>query len=256
MSPILVGLTSAGCILGGALLGMALQRLLPGHHLGKEMQDLVKLSAGTIATLTALVLGLLVSSAKSSYDGINTGIVQGSAKIILLDRALSRVGPEAQPARDQLKRAVAGGIEQVWPGESTGTSSLTAFEKARGMELVQDQIRTLTPHNDVQKQLLAQSQQLANDLGQLRWLLIEQAHGQLPFPLLLILVFWLSLLFVSFGLFAPKNLTALVVLTVGSTAISAAIFLVMELSEPLDGLIRVSSAPMRNALQHLSDPSP
>src|SRR5215831_10307931 len=107
MNSITVGLISAGCIFSGALLGMQLQRLLPGHHLAKEMQDLVKLSAGTVATLTALVLGLLVSSAKSSFDNINAGIVQGSARLILLDRALARYGPETKPVREQLKRAVA-----------------------------------------------------------------------------------------------------------------------------------------------------
>src|SRR5215813_7372460 len=103
MSSLAIGLTSAAAIFSGALLGMGLQRLLPGHHLSKEMQDLVKLSAGTIATLTALVLGLLVSSAKSSFDATNTGIVQGAAKYILLDKSLARYGPEMNPTREQLK---------------------------------------------------------------------------------------------------------------------------------------------------------
>jgi hypothetical protein len=123
---------------------MGLQRRLPSHHLSKDMQDLVKLSAGTIATLTALVLGLLVSSAKSSFDGIQTGIVQGSAKFILLDRALARYGPESGAAREQLKRVVAAGIEMVWPTEKTGVSALTSLERANGIELVQDKLRELT----------------------------------------------------------------------------------------------------------------
>lgn len=89
MNSIFIALVSTGCIFAGALLGLALQRLLPGHHLSKETQDVVKLSAGTIATLTALVLGLLVSSAKSTFDTMNNGIVQGSAKFILLDRTLA-----------------------------------------------------------------------------------------------------------------------------------------------------------------------
>src|ERR1051325_67359 len=133
MSSFVIGLICAGTIFAGALLGMAIARRLPSHHLSKEMQDLVKLSAGTIATLTALVLGLLVSSAKSSFDGINTGIVQGSAKFILLDRTLARYGPEAKAVREQLKRVVAAGIEMVWPTEKTGISALTAFERANGI---------------------------------------------------------------------------------------------------------------------------
>src|SRR5215813_7483702 len=170
MNSTAIALASAGCIFSGALLGMGLQRLLPGHHLSKETQDVVKLSAGTIATLTALVLGLLVSSAKSAFDTMNTGVVQSSARIILLDRTLARYGPEAKPAREQLKRSIAAGIEAVWPTEKTGVPALTAFERANGMELVQDKLRELAPQTDAQRQLLAQAQQLAGDLTQTRWL--------------------------------------------------------------------------------------
>lgn len=251
MSSFIIGLFSAGSIFAGALFGMMLQRKLPQGHLNKEMQDLVKLSAGTIATLTALVLGLLVSSAKSSFDAINTGIVQGSAKFISLDRTLARYGPEAKPVREQLKRSLAAGIESIWPAEKTGISGLTAFERANGTELVQDKLRELNPQNDAQRQCYAQAQQIVNDFGQTRWLLIEEAQTQLPLPLLLILIFWLTLLFVSFGLFAPRNITALTVLFVGACAISAAIFLVLELNRPLEGVVKVSSAPLRVALQHL-----
>jgi hypothetical protein len=253
MSPFAIGLISAASIFGGALLGMGLQRLLPGHHLSKELQELVKLSAGSIATLTALVLGLLVSSAKSSFDATNTGIVQGSAKFILLDRTLARCGPETKAVREQLKRSLAAGIEKVWPTEKTGVPALTAFERANGLELVQNKLREVTPQNDAQRRDLAQAQQMVSDLNQTRWLLIEQAQSPLPLPLLLILVFWLVLLFVSFGLFAPRNATAFTVLLVGACAISAAIFLVLELNHPLDGVIKVTNAPMRNALHHLGE---
>jgi hypothetical protein len=252
MNSTFIALASAGCIFSGALVGLGLQRLLPGHHLSKETQDVVKLSAGTIATLTALVLGLLVSSAKSTFDAMNNGLVRGSAKLILLDRALARYGPETKAAREELKRTLADGIERVWPTEKTGVSALTAFERANGMELVQDKLSELTPQRDVQRQALAQAQQMVGDLSQTRWLLIEQEQDQLPLPLLFILVFWLTLLFVSFGLFSPANLTALTVLFVGACAVSAAIFLVLELNRPLEGFIKISNAPLRNALQHLN----
>jgi hypothetical protein len=251
MSSITIGLVSAGCLFTGALFGMGLARRLPGHHLSREMQDLVKLSSGMIATLTALVLGLLVSSAKNSFDAMNTGIVQGSAKFIVLDHTLARYGPETQPVREQLKRTVAAGIERIWPKEKTGVTALTAFERGNGMELVQDQLGELTPKNDAQRQTLAQAQQMVNDLTQTRWLLVEEAQSQLPVPLLVILVFWLFLLFISFGLFAPRNFMALMVLLTGACALSAAISLVIEMNQPLDGFIKVSSAPLRNALQHM-----
>ena len=120
------------------------------------------------------------------------------------------------------------------------------------MDLVQGKLSELTPQNDAQRQALAQAQQIVNDLSQTRWLLIEQEQNQLPLPLLLVLVFWLTLLFVSFGLFAPPNATVLTVLFVGACAVSVAIFLVIEMNRPLEGFIRISDAPLRNALQHLN----
>jgi hypothetical protein len=252
MNATFIALASAGCIFSGALLGLLLQRLLPNHHLSKETQDIVKLSAGTIATLTAMVLGLLVNSAKNSFDTMKNGVVQSSAKIILLDRDLARYGPETKAAREQLKRTVAGVIEMVWPAEKTDMPPLTAFERATDKELFEDKLNKLKPQNDTQRRALAQAQQIVSELGQTRWFLIEQEQSSLPLPLLVILVFWLSLLFVSFGLFAPSNVTALTVLFLGACAVSAAIYLVIELDRPLEGFIKVSDAPLRNALQHLN----
>jgi hypothetical protein len=197
------------------------------------------------------VLGLLVSSAKSSYDTMNSGIVQSSAKLIVLDRALARYGPEAKPVREQLKRSIATSIEMVWPSQKARRPALTAFERANGMELIQDKLRELTPANDAQRQFLAQAQQLSGDLGQTRWLLIEQEQTVLPLPLLIILVLWLILLYVSFGLYAPRNATAVAVLFIGACAISAAIFLVLELNRPLEGFLKVSNAPLVDALRHI-----
>jgi hypothetical protein len=251
MASSLIAAGSAGLIFAGALLGMGLQRLLPGKHLGKEMQDVVKLSAGMIATLTALVLGLLVSSAKNSFDTVNGGIVQTSAKVILLDRALSHYGPETRAARDQVKSAVAALVNTIWPSENTGASALSTIEHADGVEIVQQRLSELQPQNDAQRESLAQAKQILGDLTQTRWLLIEQEQNELPVPLLVILVFWLALLFASFGLFAPTNVTAFAVLFVGTCAASAAIFLVVEMNQPVDGLIKISSAPMRNALKHI-----
>jgi len=251
MNSTIVGLISIGCIFAGSLLGMGLQRLLPRHHLDTKTQDVVKLSAGTIATLTALVLGLLVSSAKSSFDTINNGLVQYGVKIIVLDRALASYGPETKAVREQMRRSVAASIEMLWPQEKTGVPVVKAMERTTGGDLMRDELRKLTPTSDDQRQILAQAQQALGDIAQIRWLAIEQAHNELPLPLLVILVFWLTLLFVSFGLFAPPHMTAISVTFVGACAVSAAIFLVLELNRPLDGMIKVSSASMMHALGQL-----
>jgi hypothetical protein len=150
-----------------------------------------------------------------------------------------------------LKRSVAAFMVTMWPAEKAAGSTLGTIEQARGVDLVQDSLTGLQPQSDAQREALSQARQIVGDISQARWLFIEQEQGQLPVPLLVILVFWLTL-FVSFGLFAPPNATAFAVIFVGACAVSAAIFLVLEMSQPLDGFIKISSAPMRNALEHLN----
>ncbi len=251
MSSMTIGLLSASCIFSGSLLGLALQKALPHHHLSKESHEIVKLGAGMVATLTALVLGLLVSSAKTSFDAMNSGIVQGGAKVILLDRILAQYGPETKSLREQLRRGVAATIENLWPRQRTGVENLTAFERANGMEIIQGELRALLPKDDAQRQLLVQARQTASELLNTRWLLIEEAQNQLPVPFLVILLFWLTMLFVTFGLFSPRNATVVVVLFVCALSASAAIFLVLEMNQPLAGIIRVSAAPFLKALELL-----
>jgi hypothetical protein len=251
MSSLTIGLISVGCIFGGALLGLFLRSLLPEQHLRDASKDTVKLVAGMIATLSALVLGLLVGSAKSSFDATNTAIIQNGAKIILLDRVLAAYGPETKDAREQLHRAVVAGIEMFWPEEKTGESGMTAFERANAMEMIQAKLRELRPTTDLQRQLLSQAEQLTGDMLQARWLLIEQAQSVLPAPFLVVLLFWLTMLHLSFGLFAPRNATVISVLLISTLSVSGAIFIILEMNHPLQGMIKVSSAPMRKALEHL-----
>ena len=251
MNSLAIGLITAGFTFGGALIGVWLQNRLPRHHLDSDSQEVVKLGAGMIATITALVLGLLVSSAKGTFDTINDGIKQSSAKIILLNRILAQYGPEAQTIRDQMKRSLAASLEAA-SRKPAGTPGQAAIQFTNRVEGVQILLRTLKPQTDDQRQLLAQAQQLAGDMSQTRWLLMEEAQNELPVPLLVILVCWLTVLFVSLGLFAPRNATVLSVLFVCACSMSAAVFLILEMNRPLEGIIKVSSAPLRNALEHLS----
>jgi Protein of unknown function (DUF4239) len=251
MSSLTIALISAACIFGGALLGLSLQGLLPERHLRDTSKDTVKVAAGMIATLSALVLGLLVGSAKSSFDTTNNAIIQNSAKIILLDRVLAAYGPETKDAREQLRRAAVAGIEMFWPEEKKEGSGMTGFERANAMEMIQAKLRQLTPATDAQRKLQSQADQISGDLLQARWLLIEQAQSALPLPFLVVLLFWLTMLHLSFGLFAPRNWTVFTVLLISALSVSGAIFIILEMNHPLQGMIKVSSAPMRKALEHL-----
>jgi len=231
------------------LLGMLLQKVLPQHHLESDSKDTVKLGAGMLATLTALVLGLLVSSAKGSFDAMNAGIAQTGAKVILFDHILADYGPETKEVREQLRDTVASTIEKIWPDKKGGPGGLRALESVDAAKTLQAKLRELTPKNDLQKSLLAQASQIGSDVLQTRLLLMEGQQNTLPASFLVLLIFWLTGLFISFGLFAPRNGTVLAVLLICALSVSSAIFLILEMNRPLDGFIKASNAPLRKAVE-------
>ena len=250
-SSLILGLISAGCIFSGVLLGLLLRGLLPDQHLRDESKDTIKLGAGMIATVSALVLGLLVASAKTTFDTTEEEITQRAAKIMLLDRMLADYGPETKDTREQLRRTVAASIEMIWPNEKTGASGLTAYERMRGMQVTQMTLLKVTPTTDAQRQFYGTAQQILTDLRQSRWVLIERGQHAIPIPFLVVLLFWLTVLHVSFGLFAPRNGTVITVLFISALSVSGAIFIILDMTHPLQGVIKVSSTPMRKALEHL-----
>jgi hypothetical protein len=251
MSATVISLIAFASIFGGAVLGLVLHAVLPEHHLSEESRDVVKLGAGFIGTLAALVLGLLVSSAKDVLDTMNTGMMDYGAEVVVLDRVLARFGPEAKPARDQLRAGLAAGIERIWPKSGSNPEGLRAVEGSNKMEDLQDVLRRLAPQNELQRALQSQAVQISGDLSLSRWRLIEHTQSSLPTVFLIVLVFWLTLLFVSFGLLASHNGTVSMVLLVCALSVSGAIFLILEMNAPLQGVIKISSAPMVKALDSL-----
>jgi hypothetical protein len=242
------------CVFGGALLGMLLRSVLPKHHLNDESKDVVRLCMGLVATMAALVLGLLVASAKGSYDTEKGGVDQLSANLILLDSTLAQYEPKAQRSRDLLRRIVSDGLKRIWPEEeeSEGHTFAPSTTTMASERTLFETIQELTPENDKQRRLQSVALQIAVDLTRARWLLVAQEESSpIPMLFLVILVLWLVVLFVSFGLFAPPNSVVIAALIVCALSVSGAIFLILELAGPFDGLIQISSAPLRNAFEHL-----
>ena len=251
MSPTAIGLIVLVCVFGGAVLGMFLQKVLPEHYLNDASKDVVKLVTGLIATLAALVLGLLVASAKNSFDTVNEGFRESAAKIILLDRALAQYGPETKDLRDLLKRGFTARLEQFFPKGQSRTSTLSSPQATAAMEGFQQRLRALSPQNDAQRSLQSRALELSDAVTQARWLGIAHEENAIPTPFLVVLVFWLAVMFTSFGLFAPRNAIAIAVLFLGAVSLSAAISLIEELNDPLEGFITISRAPMERALGFL-----
>ena len=247
MSAIGIGLIVLVCVFGGSILGMVLHTILPEQHLSADSKDVIKLGMGLIATMSALVLALLTNSAKGSFDTQRNELTQMSASIILLDRVLAHYGPETKDARDLLKTTVANMINRMWPDEGSGRAQMEPV----AAEAFYDKIQTLSPQNDVQRQLQAQAVKISVDVGQARWLLFEQGGRSIPMPFLVLLIFWVTVIFLSFGLFAPRNATVIVTLFLCALSLSGAIFLILELDLPFGGLVQISSAPLRSALSQI-----
>ena len=203
---------------------------------------------GLIGTMAALALGLLIASAKGSYDAQRIELTQISANIILLDRIMAHYGPETKEARDLLRRAVAHLLDRMWPEITSGPAQLEPTAQSEGPY---DKIQKLSPQNEAQRSLKAQALRIGTDISQTRWLMVAQRGGSIPMPFLAVLVFWLTIIFVSFGLLAPRNTTVIATLFVCALSVSGAIYLILELDRPFDGHMQISSAPLRDALSYL-----
>ena len=247
MNAVAISAVVFACVFGGALLGFWLRTILPEHHLTPGSQDLVRLGMGTIATMTALLLGLLVASAKNSYDAESHGLTEMSAKVVVLDRILAHYGPQAQEARDLLKVVISGTVDLIW---KEGSHPQLDGSGSRG-DLLYDKLEQLDAKTDVQRGLQSRALGLATDIAQTRLLMIEQGYSPVSMPLLAVVVFSLAITFISFGLHAPPNATILVTFLLGALSVSAVMFLILGMYTPFGGLIPVSSAPLRWALEHL-----
>ena len=235
-------------VFGGAALGMFLRRLLPEEHFSQDARVVISLSSGVV-TMTGLVLGMLVSSAKSSYDAQRVRVEQVSSKIILLNRTLVEYGPEADQIRSQIGGLVEATLHRVWPREAFKPVQLQPTDYINKIE---QQLRFLAPTNDHQAAVKIKAIGLLDDLRQATWLVfIESESNSLPTPMLIVLVSWLVAIFVSFGLVAPPNPTVIVTLLVSAFAVSSAILIILEMYTPFSGILRISSAPIRDALSQI-----
>jgi hypothetical protein len=239
------------CAFGGALLGAYIRSLLPPTHLSKESQDVMRLGMGLVATMTALLLGLVTAAARSSFDSQDAAIRTSAANILSLDRLLARYGPETRPTRDLIRQAVAFRVETTWPEDGSAGSGLTQTPSASAIEQIENQILQLSPANDAQRWFKSESLKLSEEVLKARWRVLGSQGGSVPFLFLVVVIFWLTVTFGSFGLYAQPNASVIAALLVASLSVAAAVFLILELDGPFDGLIKVSSGPLRYALAQL-----
>ena len=251
MTPTEIALIAFACVFAGALLGMFLRGLIPEHHLSAETENVIKLGMGLIATMSALVLGLMIATAKSSYDTQDGAVKYTAAKVLLLDRMLSGYGPETKEVRELLGRTVASRVGAIWPEDRSRHPSFDAPDVIFTDRGIETRILQLSPRNDGQRWLQTQALRVGRDLMEARWLVLGRLPSSIPVQFLVVVVLWLTIIFGSFGLFAPRNATVIAVLFLCALSVAGSIFLILELDQPFEGVIRISSAPIRYALTQL-----
>lgn len=237
------------CLCVATALGLYLSATLPKGHLDGRSKEVIHAFMGVIALLSAVVLGLLVYSAKTSFDTKDSEFKHASAKVVLLDRVLAHYGPKAKEARDVLRAAVEKKLLELGPkGNARAEKSERTFVS---IEAVQDKIRALAPESDGERWLKSRALEVSGDIAQARWFLVDEIDSTMPRPFVAIMVFWLMLIFFSYGLFTPRSTTVLAVLFLCAVSLAGSVYLILEMDDSLEGPISISTEPLRKALDEL-----
>jgi UDP-N-acetylmuramyl pentapeptide phosphotransferase/UDP-N-acetylglucosamine-1-phosphate transferase len=251
MSSTLVGLATLACIVAGYALGLYLKWRLPEHHVSGDSRDTVKQTIAVVGTVTGMCLGLLVASAKNSYDAKVEGLNRIAADLIILDRALAHYGTEASGLRATLRSAIESKLRVLWHEGGLKAERTGAANAGSAIESFQDALRGLRPATETQRAVHARATAIGNELAAIRWQVYVRSTGTIPLPFLAVLVFWQAAMFAGLGLVASRNATNGAAIIVGAVSLSAAIFLILELDSPYEGVIRISEAPLRLVLEQL-----
>jgi len=244
-NPLVVSLVVMCFILGGIAIGARLRSRLPEHHLSPESENVVKLGVGLIATMSALVLGLLIASSKTTYDLKTNELNQITADSLLIDQLLAQYGPETKPIREQLRDSLQAMTNMLW-NEEKGTSRVFTPSSA-GVEVYR-LLNGLSPQTDMQRALSSQISETTKHLSQLRLVLFAQSDSAIPSPFIFILMFWLTLIFGSFSLFGPTNPTVLAFLILCAASAAGAIFFILQLNDPFAGILQIPKSTLINAV--------
>jgi hypothetical protein len=246
-----IGLIAFCCIFGGGLAGLLLRRLLPEDHRSEATQRMVQITMNIVGILAAIVLGLFIASTKTNFDTRSKEIEQFSANLTLLDRELMHFGQQARDLRVLLRSFTNSKIALMWRTDGTAGPAVDEAETVQMLDDVEDRLRALSVQTDVQRAGRASALQLAGELKRTSRLLTVQQSSRTPRPFLIVIVLWLSLLFLSYALFAPLNGIVIATMFVSAFSVSVAVNLTFDMDQPFIGFIRVSSVPMQQALEQM-----
>lgn len=249
MSPSAISFIAFLCIFGSAVLGIAVSSRLPDHLLSEESKTIIKAARSVVVGLAALTLGLLIATAKGSFDAKETELKESAAKMIALDHLLAK-HESSQKARESLRQIAVSGIAIIQKFSRTGVDRNYKGGKDND-ELLSDIMR-LPERNAGETWLKNAALSLAGDIAVSRWKVYQRTSSTISPLFLLILIFWLMTIFFSLGLIAPCNASVLTALLTAALSMTGALLLTLELDHPFGGLIQISTEPLKMALLQLN----
>lgn len=252
MTALETGAIIALLLAGATMAGVWTSRHLPDHHLAPDSKEAIKLATAVVGTLSALAIGFLVASAKTTFDAAETELRGSGARLVLLDRVMAQYGPETTQARQLLASLVEARIDDTW-GMALNDRPRNALKDDVGIEPVQRLLRLLTPQNEVQALVRARALEVSGTIAESHWLVLESGSEGLPVAFLVVLAFWLTVIFFTFGLLSPHNSTVISIIIVCALSVGGAIFIVNDMAHPYGGLVYVSDEPLRVALSRMGE---
>lgn len=247
MGSIAIAIAAFGFILAGTIAGTMLRSRLPEAHLTGDSKEVIRLATALVGTLTAVVLALLFAATRTSFEHTSGYVSRLSADIVELDEILRDYGPETAPVRMQLRAEIGPLIDSIWQEQAAKAGRPTNPRIAHDASATY-LLRQLKPKNPVQASLQARALAISSDIAQTRLALFAQPPDSVSHPFIVVLVLWLTFIFTTFSMSAKPNPTLTIVLGVCVLSASAAVYLILELGQPFDGLMQVSNNTLRSAL--------
>jgi hypothetical protein len=247
MSDLVISLAFFICLSGAALATLFVHPKLPIWHRDDGTRDVVRLCAGIFVVMTSLLLGLMLNSAKNTFESVDKNVHAYATELILLDRTLRQYGRETAGARKDLLAYVKQAAARMTQSDPV-LGSRTAEAMLRD---VAEDLRTLRPTDADQTTLRLRAEHLFETVFEMRWALIEQSEGTIPIPLIVLLGAWLMLIFASFGYCAPRNAVVVATLVVSSFLIAGAVYLIHDMDVPFNGTIQISPEPLMRVVAEM-----
>ena len=248
---VIIALSSFALIVLSICGGLYLRYKLPESDLTGDSKDVIRLATALIGTMAAVVVALLFASTRGSYETTNGHVARLTAGVVELDQLLKEYGgPESPGLRLALRNDVDSMVSAIWRDDAPVTGAL--LRPVTQEETVLYQLRQLDPKTPVQGAIKTRALAVSNDIEQSRLTLLSQPADTLSKPFITVLVLWLCFIFASFSMSSKANPTLVVVLLVCGFTAATAIYLILELGQPFDGLMQLSNRALKHALPPLS----